>query len=189
MAVQHRLFKYAADPPDNFQIYPDDTLCTHLDQHGGEQRVDLIHYRKDRVVYIEVTVSNYGDAKIPSIEGDDRQVAILASMQKWLGAHTFEVSLETVPSADQGLQTSQKKLVANYKQKRSRNARPEPPALYYIVATTCPITVKLAPSRTNKFNWIGVSFLEDLIASDEIIPARLKDSILKAQAKDAARPS
>ena len=187
--VQHRLFKYAADPPDNFQIYPDDTLCTHLDQHGGERRVDLIHYRKDRVVYIEVTVSNYGDAKIPSTEGDDREVAILASMQKWLGANTFEVSLETVPSADQGLQTSQKKLVANYKQKRSRNARPEPPALYYIVATTCPITVKLAPSRTNKFNWIGVSFLEDLIASDEIIPARLKDSILKAQAKDAGRPS
>ena len=184
--VKHRLFKYAADPPDNFQIYPNDTLCTHLDQHGGERRVDLIHYRKDRVVYIEVTVSNYGDAKIPSTEGDARQTAIVGSVRKWLGADTFEVSLETIPSADQGLQKSQKKLVAKYRKGRSRSDRPDPPDLYYIVATTCPRSVKLAPNRTNKFNWIKVSFLEDLIQS-EVIPVRLEDSILKAQAKDAGR--
>jgi hypothetical protein len=88
--AKHRIFKYAADPPDNFQIYPNDTLCTHLDQHGGERRVD-------------------------------------------------------------------------------------------------PRSVKLTQNRTNMFNGIGVSFLEDLIAS-EVIPARL-DHILRAQGSNAGRPS
>jgi hypothetical protein len=79
--------------------------------------------------------------------------------------------------------------VAKYKQKRSRSDRPDPPELYYIVATTCPRSVKLAQNRTNMFNWIGVSFLEDLIASAKVIPACLKDYILKAQANNAGRPS
>ena len=57
------------------------------------------------------------------------------------------------------------------------------------VATAQAIGTKGLAFDGNKFNWIGVSFLEDLIASDEIIPARLKDSILKAQAKAAGRPS
>ena len=70
LEVQHRLFKYASDQPENCQVCPRDTLCTYLDQSGGAPRIDIIHYRPHRVVCIEVTVSNYGDAKIPSTEGD-----------------------------------------------------------------------------------------------------------------------
>jgi hypothetical protein len=190
LVVKHRLFKYAADPPENFQVYDDDTLCTHLDQNGGERRLDLIHYRKNRVVYIEVTVSNYCDAKIPSEVGDAREIAIVNSVQKWLGEKTFEVSLEKISSADQGLDTAPMKLVANYKQVRrsSRRSRPDPPDLYYIVATTCPRSVRLAHNRTNWFNWIGVSFLEDLIAA-KLIPEDFHTGILNAQAKNAGRPA
>ena len=190
LVVKHRLFKYAADPPENFQVYEDDTLCTHLDQHGGEAHLDLIHYRKNRVVYIEVTVSNYCDTKIPRQAGDARETAIVNSVQKWLGTNTFEVSLEKIPSADQGLETAPKKLVATYKQVRSsgRRSRPDPPDLYYIVAMTCPRSVKLARDRTNWFNWIGVSFLEDLIAA-KLIPEDFQTGILNAQAKNAGRPA
>jgi hypothetical protein len=160
--VKHRLFKYAADPPNNFQIYPNDTLCTHLDQHGGERRIDLIHYRTDRVVYIEVTVANYCVEKIPSVEGDARQTAIVNSLQKWLGANTFEVSLENIPNADRGLQNSQKKLVAKYK-KRSNIDRPAPPlncitswpplapeaSSSHIIAPTCSTGSVCPSSRTS----------------------------------------
>lgn len=63
-----------------------------------------------------------------------------------------------------------------------------PPDLYYIVATTCPRSVKLARDRTNWFNWIGVSFLEDLIAA-KLIPEDFQTGILNAQAKNAGRPA
>jgi hypothetical protein len=137
MTVAQRLFKYAADPPDNYQIYPDNTLCTHMDQHGGETRVDLIHYRQDRVIYIELAVADYRTKKMPTSTDTARESAILGSVQKWLGKDTFTVSLEKTASADRGLETSQKKLVAKYK-KKSVKERPDEPELLYIVATTCP---------------------------------------------------
>ena len=135
-----------------------------------------------------MTVANYCDAKIPNTTGDDREAAILNSVEKWIGSNTFEVSLEKVHSADQGSRKGQKRLVAKYRSKRSRFDRGPPPSLHYVVATTCPRSVKLIRSRADKFNWIGVCFLEDLIVS-ELIPARLKDSILSAQTKCAGRSS
>jgi hypothetical protein len=132
LTVAERLFKYAADPPANYQIYPNDTLCTHImEQYGGDTRVDLIHYRHDRVIYIELTVADYRSKKIPTSTGTTRESAILGSVQKWLGIDTFEVSLDNVDSADHGLETSQKKLVAKYK-KISGKLRPDPPELLYL---------------------------------------------------------
>lgn len=185
LTVARRVFKYAADPPVNFQTYSNDTLCTHMDQHGGETRVDLIHYRHDRVIYIELTVADYLSKKIPASTGTTRENAILGSVQKWLGDNTFEVTLEKVDGADHRLETSQKKLVAKYK-KRSGTWRPDPPELLYIVATTCPRTVKLSKVRTVKSNWIGMCFLEDLIEAG-VIPVYLRDSITAAQSKHAGR--
>jgi hypothetical protein len=185
LTVAQRLFKYAADPPANYQIYPRDTLCTHMDQHGGETRVDLIHYRQDRVIYIELTVADYRSKKIPASTGTRRESAILGSVQKWLGNDTFDVSLENIDSADHGLETSQKKLVAKYKKKSGRS-RPDPPELLYIVATTCPRTVKLSKARTAKSNWIGMCFLDDLVEAG-VIPLNLRESITVAQSKRAGR--
>ena len=48
---------------------------------------------------------------------------------------------------------------------------------------------KLNEEHVNHHNWIVVCFLEDLIASAEVIPKHLENSILEAQAKDAGRPS
>jgi hypothetical protein len=187
LTVKHRIFKYATDPPDNFHIFPDDTLCTHMDQHGGEKRVDLIHYRKDRVVYIEATVAKYCDAKIPHEEGTKREEAIVESFQKWLGEDTFVVKLEEAATTYLGSRPSPKKLVATYK-KKSRKPRPDPPQLLYVVATTCPRSVKLSKQRTVKSSWIGVCFLDDLIASN-VIPAEIEGDIIRAQAMNAGRPS
>lgn len=185
LTVAQRLFKYTADPPANYQIYPDNTLCTHMDQHGGETRVDIIHYRQDRVIYIEVTVADYRAQKIPASTGTAREDAIVGSVQKWLEKETFVVSLENTDNADHGLETSQKKLVAKYI-KRSGKPRPGAPELLYTVATTCPRTVKLSKGRTAKSNWIGMCFLEDLVESG-IIPLNLQESITAAQSKRAGR--
>lgn len=101
-------------------------------------------------------------------------------MEKWIGSKTFRVSLEESLDAGQGLQKSQKRLVAKYRQDRSRFDRGPPPTLHYIVATTCLRSVKVIRGRADKCNWIGVCFLEDLIES-WLIPERLSDSILAAQ--------
>ena len=166
LVVEKRLFKGASHPPTNFQVYPDNTLLTHTDQHGGEQRVDLIHYREDRVVYIEATVSDYHYTKIPGEGARQKRTAVVlnSSLEKWLGAEIFKVSVRNKPSADQRLQSAQQELVVAYKSK-SNKFRPQPPELIYIVATTCPVTCKLNEERVNRHNWIAVCFLEDLVAS------------------------
>jgi len=56
LQVSERVFTSADDPPRNFQHFAEDTLLTHRATNGGEARVDLIHYRKERVIFIEATV-------------------------------------------------------------------------------------------------------------------------------------
>ena len=133
------------------------TRCVHLVQHGFAPHTGIIHYCRDHVFYIEVTVANYCDAKISSTDGDERETAIVKSVEKWLRQDTFEVSLEKIPNTDQGLKCSQKRLVAKYRKQRSRSRcdRIAPTALHCIVAPE--VSARLLRKRAD--NVIGSACL------------------------------
>lgn len=184
MQVKERAFTSTDSPPKNFQHFADDTLLTHVDLNGGEARVDLIHYRKDRVLYIEATVGSYRDTKIPTLDDTQgRQQLILQTLRKWLGETVFKVEVVTPAGQGQQLATSQKELSVTYRAKSNKN-RPPVPEIHYIVATTCPLQHRPTPSRINKYNWIKVCFLEDLISAN-IVPSEYKEDILSKQAQAA----
>ena len=105
----------------------------------------------------------------------------MKTLQKWVGKDVYEV--EVVPKATHGQQlaSAPKELAIKYRAKSNRE-RPSLPKLYYIVATTCPKEQLLAQDRIDKYNWINVCFLEDLITTG-IFPADSKAKILASQAK------
>lgn len=184
LRVSERVFTSSDTPPRNFQHFADDTLLTHRDPDGGEARVDLIHYRKDRVIFIEATVGDYRKSKVPTEEDmDGRQNLILKTLQKWLGKDVFSLDISPIAAHGQQLASAPKELSVAYNATSNRD-RPDLPKIYYIVATTCPETVLPTPSRINKYNWINVCFLEDLITA-KIIPAERKDEIINKQAEGA----
>ena len=78
------MFATADDAPENFQIFPANSLLVHKWIAGGEKAVDLIRYRQHRVIFIEATVSCHSTQI-------QRRATILRSIEKWLGKDVFEV--------------------------------------------------------------------------------------------------
>lgn len=70
--VRGRTFAPADSPPVNFRNFPPGTLLTHVDRDGGETRVDIIHYEANRMIYIECTVSDYRNKKLPTLEDNGK---------------------------------------------------------------------------------------------------------------------
>jgi hypothetical protein len=183
--VRHRIFVSANDPPQNCFDFTEGTLLTPTDQNGGDARVDMIYYSSSRVMFIEATVSNYRTTKLPTAEDTEfREAKILEILNKWLGSDVFVVYVDRSAGV-------RPRLCVKYKNEttsRSTATRPEAPEIDYIVATTCPSSVRPTASRLPGLRWVKVCFLEDLIDA-KIIPEDKKDSILLAQALDAGRPS
>jgi hypothetical protein len=183
--VRHRIFVSTNDPPKNCFDFTEGTLLTHTDQNGGEARVDMIFYSKSRVIFIEATVSNYRATKLPTTEDTElREAQILGSLNKWLGSDVFVVDVDRSPGVRPRLRAKYK----NETVSRSTAARPDAPEIQYIIATTCPSSVRPTANRLQDLRWVKVCFLEDLIAA-KIIPEDKKGNILLAQALDAGRPS
>lgn len=186
LVIKERIFAVVDQPPSNCMNYPQFTLLTHAGEeggdaaNGGEARVDMIHYTSDTVTYIEATVGNYASTKIPTKDdGNGRLKKIVASVQKWIGAGVYDVTVD-----------KNRGLVATYKQQyasRGNSQRPNPPNLQYVIATTCPKTILPEEKRRKQYGWIQVCFLEDLVAS-KIIPKEFKTRILANQAENAGRP-
>ena len=180
LEVKDRVFTSASNPPKSYFDFADGTLLSHMDQAGGEARVDFIYYSKKHVVFFEATVGNYRSTKLPPEDDstEKREEKILASINKWIGAE-FVVELKkagTPPELSAGYR-------AQY-HSRSNAQRPDPPDVSYIIATTCPSSVQPQASRIPCISWIKVCFLDDLVDSG-LIPAEKKDDILKVQAQDA----
>ena len=185
LRVDHLLYARADSPPKNFQLYPDFSLRTHPGIEGGEARIDLIHYTKNRVTFIEATDGNYRASKIPQLDDNQqRGTLILNTIRKWLGWDVFDVNIVSTPAAGQHQNSGQKQLVVTYRAERSNRTRPNPPSVQYIIVTTCPKTVKLQGDRVCKYNWIGVCYLDDLIDSG-IFEENHRKEILAKQEVDA----
>lgn len=166
-------FASANSPPRSCFDFGEGTLLLHVDPNGGEARFDLIFYSRARVIFMEATVSDYRNRKLPLADDSEekREEKIIRVLSKWMGS-------EFVVEVDRNEQRP--KLCARYKTthtSRSNVKRPEPPAVDYVIMTTCPSTVRPQQHRVEGLTWIKVCFLEDLIASG-LIPKDKKNRIL-----------
>ena len=62
--------------------------------------------------------------------------------------------------------------------------RLQPPSVQYIVAMTCRKTVQIEKARIDKYNWIDVYFLEELLDAG-VFAEDHKEEILAKQKSDA----
>ena len=180
--VHDRAFASANSPPKSCFDFAEGTLLSHVDSNGGEARFDLVFYSRSRVIFIEATVSDYRSTKLPPADDSEtnREEKILHVLNKWMGS-------EFVVEVNRSEQHPT--LCARYKTKytsRSNVKRPEPPAVDYVILTTCPNTIRPQQHRVDDLAWIKVCFLEDLITSG-LIPRDKKDGILYTQAETAGR--
>ena len=65
--------------------------------------------------------------------------------------------------------------------------RLQPPSVQYIVAMTCRKTVQIEKARIDKYNWIDVYFLEELLDAG-VFAEDHKEEILAKQKSDAGHP-
>jgi hypothetical protein len=180
--VCDRVCASASCPPKSCFDFAEGTLLSHTDPNGGEARIDMVFYSEARVIFIEATVGDYRSTKLPPVDDsqEKREEMILRALNKWIGSElVVEVNRTQRPPT---LGTRYRTLRTS----RSTVDRPNPPSVEYIIATTCPNTIRPNSARVDGLAWMKVCFLEDLISSG-LIPEDKKAEILENQAQTAGR--
>ena len=166
MNIRHQVLMDVKSPPTHWKTIQEGTLVAH--PREGEHRFDYVYYDKDTVTFLETTVSQYWDTKVPSMTaaGQSKLLSIQSKIAKWIGADRFTVKVDghrliAVPTLTSSAQ----------KRKRGSSASGSPlqmavppPALKYVILSPRPAHT-FTTARAKHYGFIGVCHDECLSSS------------------------
>ncbi|KAJ3046827.1 hypothetical protein HK097_000479 [Rhizophlyctis rosea] len=154
LKIRHHMQIDGNTPPPDWKLMQVGTLVAH--PREGGHRFDHVYYGENEVVFLDTTVSQYWETKIPSMTaaGANEFASIREKVAKWIGAERFRVEVRDSRLVAVPMISKKWKRGLGVTKECARSAVP---TLRYVVLCPRP-RHNCQPERTKAYGFIGICY-------------------------------